>query len=102
MLDIYRYSLITMPKEAMADIRTYGIEMSWKDKLPLGIITLLLGEGNIRPEIRFNVSVLDWETKHEVDMGIRKILKKHRIKFLFSNASNPKLNFYYGQKIMNR
>jgi hypothetical protein len=91
-----------MPKEAMADISTLKMEVEVKGNFPTDGITLFLGRNNARPEIRFDVSVLDWETKHELDIKIRKVLKKHHIKFVFSNASNPKLNFYYGQKVMNK
>ena len=100
MLDIYLYSLDKMPKEAMADIGTLRIESSWQDNLPLEAITLLINGGHNLPEIRFDVSVLDYDTKHGVDLKIRKVLRKHGIKFLFSNASNPKLNFYYSQKVI--
>jgi hypothetical protein len=97
-LDIYRYSLGRMSKEAIADIGTLRVEASWQDNLPLEAITLLLGGEHNGPEIRFDVSVLDYETKHGIDLRIRKVLRKHNVKFLFSNASNPKLNFYYSQK----
>lgn len=100
-LDIYLYNLGSMPKEAIADLCTLRIETSLQHNLPPGAITLLSAESRNGLQIRFDVSVLDYETKHEIDIGIRKVLRKHRIKFLFSNASNPKLNFYYGQKIMN-
>ncbi len=100
MLDIYLYSLDKMPKEAAADISMLKIEVSLQDSLPEDAITLFLGGSRGGPEIRFDVSVLDYETKRAVDLKIRKVLKKHGIKFKFSNASNPKLNFYYGQKAM--
>ena len=101
MLDIYLYTLDKMPKEAMADISTLRIETTWQDKLPSEAITLLLSGSHNLPEIRFDVSVLDYDTKHDVDLRIRKVLRKHRIKFQFSNASNPKLNFYHSQRIIN-
>jgi len=100
MLDIYLYSLDKMPKEAVADIGALRVESSWQDSLPLEAITMLqIGSCN-SPEIRFDVSLLDYDTKHEVDLKIRKVLRKHGIKFQFSNASNPKLNFYYSQKMI--
>ena len=100
MLDLYLYSLDKMSKEAEAELDTLKIETVWQDNLPQETITLLQGGSRVKPEIRFDVSVLDWETKHVVDLKIRKLLRKHGIKFLFSNASNPKLNFHYGQKII--
>jgi hypothetical protein len=100
--DIYLYSLDSITKEAIADIYELRSDASMQDNhLPLGAITLLSGGIQKRPEIRFDVSVLYYEAKHEMDIKIRKILKKHKIKFSFSNASNPKLNFQYEQKIAN-
>ncbi len=101
MLDIYLYSLDKMQKESMTHILALTTQISLEDNLPKGAITLRLSGSRGSPELRFDVSVMDYETKHEIDLKIRKALKKEGIKFAFSNASNPKLNFYYGQKIMN-
>jgi hypothetical protein len=100
MLDIYLYSLDRMPKEAMIDIFALKVGISWQSGSSPESITMHSSGSSGRQELRFDVSVLDYETKHEIDLRIRKILKKHRIKFVFSNASNPKLNFYYGQKVI--
>jgi len=100
-LDIYVYSLDRLTKEAMAEIHRLRMEASMQEGLPITAITILSAAGSKKPEIRFDVSVLDYETKHAMDLRIRKALKSNAIKFQFSNASNPKLNFYYGQKRMN-
>lgn len=102
MLDIYLYKLDKMTKEAMADISMLKMEISTQHSLPPEAITMHLKGKHGGPELRFDVSVLDYETKHAVDLSIRKVLKKNHIKFTQSNASNPKINFYYGQTVMSR
>jgi hypothetical protein len=96
-MDIYMYSLDRITKEAIAEVYALRGEAANQGTVEQGAI-LLCERTDKKPEIKFDVSILDYETKHEMDIKIRKILKRHGIKFVFSNKGNPKLNFYYNQK----
>lgn len=100
MVDIYLYtSLDKISGEAMSEIHGLRGPASGMENRPPAAITVTTGAPRNRLEIRMDVSDLDYETKHEMDIRIRKVLKRHRIKFLFSNVGHTKLNFFSKQTV---
>lgn len=95
MVERYLYtSSDEVPEQVIAGIDEIRSQAHAEEKLPMTTITAVLGGIRNKLEIRFEVSALDYETKHGIDVKIRKLLKRHRVKFLFSDPGHTKLDFY--------
>ena len=90
MVDYYQYMSLKNISEKFR-IEFYQLVKNFteeygKEKIKRSTLTFNMNGSYDEPEITFDVSDLDFNTRHKIDDELRELLNKHNISFSFGSA----------------